>query len=206
MKPDFAKHADGLVPVVIQDADTRRVLMVGYMNEDAWTRTREENRVTFYSRSKGRLWTKGETSGHLLAVEDMRLDCDSDAALIRVRPAGPVCHTGSRSCFGDGDASGFLHALERIIDDRLRGPFTGSYTQRLQAAGVQKIAQKVGEEAVECILEAQAPDTGRLKEEAADLLFHLLVLLRARGVGLEEVEAILAARHPGLDVRVFDGP
>ena len=197
MKPDFAKHADGLMPVVIQDADTLQVLMVGYMNDDAWTRTREEKRVTFFSRNKGRLWTKGETSGHFLAVEDMHLDCDGDAALIRVRPAGPVCHTGSYSCFGDADASGFLHALERIIDDRLHAPFTGSYTQRLHAAGVQKIAQKVGEEAVECILEAHVSDTGRLKEESADLLFHLLVLLRAKGVGLEEIEAILAARHLG---------
>jgi phosphoribosyl-ATP pyrophosphohydrolase/phosphoribosyl-AMP cyclohydrolase len=197
MKPDFAKHADGLMPVVIQDADTRQVLMVAYMNDEAWTRTREEKRVTFYSRSKGRLWTKGETSGHYLEVDDIRLDCDRDAALIRVRPAGPVCHTGSRSCFGDADASGFLHALQRIIDDRLRAPFSGSYTQRLQAAGVQKIAQKVGEEAVECILEALTPDTGRLKEEAADLLFHLMVLLRTKGVALEDIEAILAARHHG---------
>lgn len=201
MKPDFAKHADGLLPVVIQDADTRQVLMVGYMNDDAWTRTRDDGRVTFYSRSKRRLWTKGEVSGHYLAVEDMRLDCDSDAALIRVRPAGPVCHTGSRSCFGDAGASGFLHVLERIIDDRLRAPFSGSYTQQLHAAGIQKIAQKVGEEAVECILEASTPDTGRLKEEAADLLFHLLVLLRARGLALDEIETILAARHHGSDAR-----
>lgn len=204
-----------LIPAVIQDATTGRVLMLGYMNRKALKRTRKTGRVTFWSRSRGELWEKGESSGNTLHVESMALDCDGDALLIRARPSGPVCHTGSDTCWGesnapsgyptadedisvadpDGQVAGFLHELERIIDRRIDTAGEESYTVRLLREGSKKIAQKVGEEGVEVALEAAAGDDERLLEESADLLYHLVVMLRSRGRRLGDVEAVLRARH-----------
>ncbi len=196
MTPDFNKNADGLLPAVIQHADTLQVLMVGYMNAEALETTRQLGRVTFFSRSKNRLWTKGERSGHFLQLADIRLDCDADALLVKARPLGPTCHTGARSCFQEQTARGFLYALEQTIADRIADTANeSSYTQRLYRSGLQKIAQKVGEEAVETILEARSGSLEHLQNEAADLLYHLLLLLQARGSNLEAVEAVLMERR-----------
>ncbi len=184
----------GLVPVVIQHADSLHVLMLGYMNAEALEQTRCEGKVTFFSRSKNRLWTKGETSGNFLWVSEMREDCDSDALLVKVRPEGPVCHTGAASCFREESPKGFLYELEQTIAQRIDSGAEDSYTSRLVQRGINKVAQKVGEEAVELVIEAKDNDPDLFKGEAADLLFHLLILLKAKGFSLEEVEAVLRAR------------
>jgi len=191
---DFSK-GDGLVPVVIQDNTTLQVLMVGYMNEEAYLKTETEGRVTFYSRSRQTLWTKGETSGNWLRVVTTETDCDNDAILIKAEPSGPVCHTGTWSCFGEQPAKGFLYRLEEIINNRIEEGSTGSYTSRLFSEGTRKIAQKVGEEAVELVIEAMGDNIGLFKNEAADLLYHLLILLRAKQVNLSEIEEVLLSRH-----------
>ena len=186
---------DGLIPAVIQDNTTLQVLMVGYMNEEAYLKTADEDRVTFFSRSKQRLWTKGESSGNFLTVKEILPDCDRDALLIRVVPAGPVCHLGTYSCFGDMEAKGFLYRLEQIINARIDEDAPDSYTNKLYRKGINKIAQKVGEEAVELVIEAKDNDIDLFKNEAADLLYHLLVLLRARSVELTDIEELLSERH-----------
>ena len=194
MNIDFAK-GNGIVPVVIQDNNTLQVLMVGYMNEEAYIKTSEEKKVTFFSRSKNRLWTKGETSGNYLYVEEVLTDCDNDSLLIKVNPAGPVCHTGSISCFGNENAKGFIYKLEHIIDQRIKNDTEGSYTNKLYKKGINKVAQKVGEEAVELVIEAKDENIELFKNEAADLLYHLLILLKIKGVTLESIEGVLKERH-----------
>ena len=191
---DFDK-GNGLVPVVVQDDITMQVLMVGYMNGEAYRRTLEEGIVTFFSRSKQRLWTKGETSGNYLRVKGITADCDSDTILIRAEPAGPVCHKGTYSCFGEARAKGFIYKLENVINQRIEEDTAGSYTNKLFKKGINKIAQKVGEEAVELIIEAKDDNIELFKNEAADLLYHLLVLLRAKGVNFSDIEEVLVSRH-----------
>lgn len=188
------KKMDGLLPAVVQDADTHAVLMLGYMDRAALEATLAGGEVTFYSRSRGRLWRKGETSGNVLRLVAWRADCDGDALLIRARPAGPVCHTGAPSCFGE-PAQAFLPRLERIVAERSRAAPEQSYTARLLAAGLPRIAQKLGEEGVETALAAASGQRGELIAESADLLYHLAVLWRAGGVSLAEVEEELARRH-----------
>ncbi len=197
LQPDFAKTADGLLPVIIQDNRTGVVLMLGYMNAGALAATQQSGLVTFFSRSKQRLWIKGETSGHTLQVRELLLDCDQDAILVKAEPNGPVCHTGDDTCWSESNQSAhFLHTLESIIQTRQAGGDTnGSYTARLLASGLNKVAQKVGEEAVETVIEALGNNRERLLEETADLLYHLLVLLAAKNVRLAEVENILRTRH-----------
>lgn len=196
--PDFTKTTDGLIPAVIQDARTATVLMLGYMNAAALQQTQETGFVTFFSRSKQRLWKKGEESGHVLHVREILLDCDTDALLIRAEPAGPVCHTGADTCWNQpNEAPDFLHRLENIIRSKTNDAPQVSYTAQLFASGIAKIAQKVGEEAVETIIEAMGNDRDRLLNESADLLYHLLVLLAAKEVRLEEVENVLLSRHKG---------
>lgn len=195
MKPDFTKYSDGLLPVIVQDYSTSKVLMLGFMNEAALTKTQQEGKVTFYSRSKNRLWTKGETSGNFLAVKEILPDCDNDTLLIRALPAGPVCHTGADTCFGEKNPRFSLQQLEAIIADRKNNPTDSSYTASLFAKGINKIAQKVGEEAVELVIESKDEDEEKFLNEAADLLYHYLVLLQAKNHTLEQVISILAARH-----------
>lgn len=194
MNIDFSK-GNGLVPVVIQDNNTLQVLMLGYMNEEAFEKTGKEKIVTFFSRSKNRLWTKGETSGNYLYVENILSDCDNDSILIKVKPAGPVCHTGSTACFGEETAKGFIYKLEQIINQRIENDTNDSYTNKLYKKGINKVAQKVGEEVVELIIEAKDDNTELFKNEAADLLYHLLILLKAKGVNLQRIEEILQKRH-----------
>jgi phosphoribosyl-ATP pyrophosphohydrolase/phosphoribosyl-AMP cyclohydrolase len=197
MKPDFHK-SNGLIPAIIQDADTAKVLMLGYMNEEAFQKTQAEGRVTFYSRSKQRLWTKGETSGNFLELVEMRLDCDQDALLVKVHPAGPVCHTGADTCFEETNQGGgvdFLLQLAAVIRDRRQHPSEKSYTNKLFRKGINKIAQKVGEEAVELVIEAKDDNMDLFQNEAADLLYHLLVLLEAKDTRLETVVEVLQERH-----------
>jgi phosphoribosyl-ATP pyrophosphohydrolase/phosphoribosyl-AMP cyclohydrolase len=191
---DFIK-GNGLVPVVIQDNNTLQVLMVGYMNKEALEKTIEEKKVTFFSRSKNRLWTKGETSGNYLNVTDIKPDCDKDTLLIKVHPEGPTCHTGSTSCFGDETPKGFIYELEQIIDQRITKNIEDSYTNRLYKKGINKVAQKVGEEAVELIIEAKDNNIDLFKNEAADLLYHYLILLKTKGIDLQSIEEILKKRH-----------
>ncbi|RMF58767.1 MAG: bifunctional phosphoribosyl-AMP cyclohydrolase/phosphoribosyl-ATP diphosphatase HisIE [Calditrichaeota bacterium] len=195
MKIDFEKGG-GLAPAVIQDARTGRVLMLGYMNEEALQQTRESGRVTFFSRSRQKLWTKGETSGNFLLVESIQIDCDGDALLIKVHPTGPVCHTGADTCFAEENrpSGSFLFQLEHLVQERKRDLPAGSYTSELLRKGVERIAQKVGEEATEVVIAALDP-RGRLLEETADLLYHLLVLLCVREHTLSEVVAVLEKRH-----------
>jgi len=193
MNIDFAK-GDGLVPVVIQHANTLQVLMLGYMNEEAFAKTKEEQIVTFFSRSKQRLWTKGETSGNTLVVVSMREDCDQDTILIQVLPKGPTCHTGSTSCFKEETAKGFLYALESTIQQRIDDNDETSYTNKLYRRGINKVAQKVGEEAVEVVIEAIDDNEERLVYEGADLLYHLLILLKAKGLNLATLENELKSR------------
>ena len=196
MKPDFTKSADGLIPVIIQDNITNVVLMLGYMNQDAFNKTHQENRVTFFSRSKNRLWTKGEESGNFLNVDDLLIDCDNDTILIKVSPSGPTCHTGSDTCFNETNVSAnFLTELESIIRDRKNNPTDNSYTSSLFAKGINKIAQKVGEEAVEVVIEAKDNNDELFKGEAADLLFHYLILLQAKNCTLKDVIDILKTRN-----------
>ncbi len=191
----------GLVPAVIQDEQTSQVLMLGYMNQEALEKTQQEGLVTFFSRSKNRLWTKGETSGNTLQVVSIAEDCDNDSLLIKVRPNGPTCHTGATSCFGEeqtakrAKAIQFIAQLEEVIQQRKANPAEGSYTNFLFEKGVNKIAQKVGEEAVETVIDAVAGKLDTMKGEAADLLYHLLVLLAATGLELADVVAVLQERH-----------
>jgi len=194
MNIDFTK-ANGLVPVVIQDNNTLQVLMVGYMNEKAFSKTTKENIVTFFSRSKNRLWTKGETSGNYLNVREIYADCDNDSILIKVDPAGPVCHKGSTSCFADETSKGFIYKLEQVIDQRIKDNSEESYTNKLYKKGINKVAQKVGEEAVELVIEAKDNNIDLFKNEAADLFYHLLILLKTKGVTLESIEEVLKKRH-----------
>jgi len=194
MNIDFSK-GDGLVPVVIQDAQTLEVLMLGYMNEEAWKKTEAEKKVTFFSRSKNRLWTKGEESGYFLHVVSSHLDCDQDTILLLVNPVGPTCHTGSRSCFQTEFNQNFLFQLERIIQHRIDFPSDESYVNRLRGRGINKIAQKVGEEAVETVIAALRETDMDFINESSDLLFHLLVLLKEKGMGLETVAKNLESRH-----------
>ncbi len=196
---DFDKTG-GLLPAIIQHAETGAVLMLGYMNPQALAATVTRRRVVFWSRSKQRLWEKGEISGHTLDVVAIHEDCDQDALLVLARPAGPVCHTGTATCFGDGpltraEALGFLGQLEQVIEQRISSGDATSYTARLFNEGTRRLAQKVGEEGVEVALAGVADDDAALVNESADLLFHLAVLLRGRGLSLEDVAAELAARH-----------
>ena len=192
---DFDK-TDGLIPAVIQDAKTSQVMMLGYMTRDALQKTIDGGKVTFFSRSKNRLWTKGETSGNYIDLVDIKSDCDNDTLLITANPNGPVCHTGSDTCFDEVRLEKFtLKTLERVIQKRKEEPKEGSYTNRLFEEGTPKISQKVGEEAVETIIEAMKGDKDRLKEETADLLYHLLVLLADSEVTLQEVLEVLEKRH-----------
>lgn len=210
MELDFDKMPDRLVPAIVQDASTRRVLMLGYFNAEAWALTQASGTVTFYSRSKQRLWTKGETSGNVLRVVSLHADCDQDAVLVYAEPAGPTCHRGTVSCFDELPATGeapaapasapavtLLTELEQLIAERQRNPAAepGSYTVRLFEKGLPRIAQKVGEEAVEAVIEAMAGNREALAGEAADLLYHLLVLLRVSGSSLAEVLQVLSQRH-----------
>lgn len=193
---DFEKSG-GLVPAIIQDEDTHQVLMLGYMNQAAFDKTLEENVITFYSRSKDRLWTKGETSGHFLHLVSWKVDCDQDTLLFRVHPQGPVCHTGSDTCFDEPNVNlNFLEKLETVIRQRRDEPEgTASYTASLFRKGINKVAQKVGEEAVELVIEAKDDNETLFLGEAADLLFHYLVLLAAKGYALKDVVTVLQARN-----------
>lgn len=195
MNLDFGKYADGLVPAVVQDDRTDRVLMVGFMNAEAINETQASGRVTFFSRSKGRRWTKGETSGNYLELVSISADCDSDSLLIRALPAGPVCHTGADTCFGETNRPDVIDELEAVISNRLSSPSDNSYVSRLHAKGINAIAQKVGEEAVELVIAAKDEDIDAFKEEAADLIFHVLVLLQAKGSRLQDVLDVLKARR-----------
>ena len=184
-----------LLPVIIQHHTTLQVLMLGYMNREAYEQTLREQRVTFFSRSRNRLWTKGETSGNYLTVKNMLYDCDGDTILIFAEPAGPTCHTGSTSCFGEETAKGFLYELERVITQRIEEKNEASYTYKTFSKGINKIAQKVGEEAVELVIEAKDDNPTLFKNEAADLLYHFLILLKARNLQLEDIERVLAERR-----------
>lgn len=196
MTLDFNKYADALVPAIIQDYDTHKVLMMGFMNEAALLQTEQTGRVTFYSRSKQRLWTKGEESGNFLEVKSMAADCDHDTLLIKVHPVGPVCHTGADTCWSEPNHSDdFLFYLQDIIRLRRQAPPEDSYVSRLFAKGINKIAQKVGEEAVEMVIEAKDDNRELFLNEAADLLFHYLLLVNAKGYNLQDVIAILQKRH-----------
>jgi phosphoribosyl-ATP pyrophosphohydrolase/phosphoribosyl-AMP cyclohydrolase len=194
MNIDFNK-TDGLVPVIIQDEQTLEVLMLGYMNKEAYDKTVDENIVTFFSRSKSRLWKKGETSNNFLHVKSMHLDCDNDTLLIKVKADGPTCHTGSRSCFKTNYNQNFILKLEEIIGDRYENPKEGSYVNKLKGKGLNKIAQKVGEEAVETVIAALNETETDLINESSDLIFHLLVLLREKGLNLERIAKNLEERH-----------
>lgn len=196
--PDWAK-GNGLLPAIVQHWLSGEVLMLGYMNADALVQTQADGRVTFYSRSKQRLWMKGESSGNVLALKSIRLDCDADTLLIQAEPRGPTCHTGTSSCFGDSadvrPPLGFLAELDALVAQRHVERPTGSYTTKLFDDGIRRIAQKVGEEGVETALAAVVQDDEALLGEAADLLFHLVVVLRARGLSLADAIAVLADRH-----------
>ena len=193
MKIDFSKH-DGLVPAIIQHAQTDQVLMLGYMNQEAFDKTEAEGKVTFYSRSKNRLWTKGEESGNFLFLKEIAVDCDNDTLLIKAMPQGPTCHTGSTSCFKEETAKGFIYKLENTIEQRIADGDNKSYTNSLFKRGVNKVAQKVGEEAVELVIEAKDDNLDLFKNEAADLLYHFLILLKTKDVKLEDIEAVLKGR------------
>lgn len=194
MTIDFNK-GEGLVPVIIQDYQTLEVLMLGYMNQEAWEKTQAEQKVTFFSRSKGRLWTKGEESGNFLHVKSMHIDCDQDTILILVDPVGPTCHTGSRSCFKTEFNQNFLLQLERIVQHRIDFQSEESYVNRLRVRGINKIAQKVGEEAVETVIAALTETDTDFINETSDLLFHLIVLLKEKGMSLETIAKNLESRH-----------
>ena len=193
MKINF-NTADGLVPVIIQNNLTQQVLMLGYMNQDAFDKTEKEGKVTFFSRSKNRLWTKGETSGNFLLVKEIQLDCDMDALLIKAEPIGPTCHTGSTSCFNEETSKGYLYSLEQTISQRIDSDDEKSYTNQLFKQGINKVIQKVGEEAIELVIEAKDDNEELFKNEAADLLYHFLILLKYKNIKLEKVEQILASR------------
>jgi phosphoribosyl-ATP pyrophosphohydrolase/phosphoribosyl-AMP cyclohydrolase len=191
---DFTK-LNGLVPCIVQDADTQVVLMLGFMNAEALEKTIQERRVTFFSRSKQRLWTKGETSGNFLELKDILLDCDQDTLLVKANPVGPACHTGADTCFNETNPAWHIRGLEKVIADRKSNPKKGSYTTTLFESGMNKIAQKVGEEAVELVIEAKDDNKELFLNEAADLMYHYLVLLQAKGYSLADVEGVLKQRH-----------
>jgi phosphoribosyl-ATP pyrophosphohydrolase/phosphoribosyl-AMP cyclohydrolase len=194
MNIDFEK-SNGLVPVVIQDVQTLEVLMLGYMNEEAWTKTQEEGKVTFFSRTKNRLWTKGETSGNFLHVKETHVDCDNDTILIKVSAEGPTCHTGARSCFSTNYNQNFIFELENIIADRYANPSEASYVNKLRQRGLNKIAQKVGEEGVETVIAALNETDFDFVNESSDLVFHLLVLLKEKGKSLKDIAINLESRN-----------
>lgn len=196
-KADFNKNKDGLLPAIIQDLTTKNVLMLGYMNEEALQKTITTGQVTFFSRSKSRLWTKGEESGNYLRLEKIELDCDQDTFLIQVTPQGPTCHTGTDTCWGKENLSqfGFFTHLEEIIQQRKTDLSSESYVASLFKEGINKIAQKVGEEAVEVVIEAKDNDDNLFLNEASDLLFHYLILLQAKGFQLKDIEEVLKNRH-----------
>jgi phosphoribosyl-ATP pyrophosphohydrolase/phosphoribosyl-AMP cyclohydrolase len=191
---NFSKSG-GLVPCIVQDVKTKQVLMLGFMNEEAYQKTLREKKVTFFSRTKQRLWTKGETSGNFLEVVEILLDCDQDTLLIKANPVGPVCHTGADTCFFEKNDSWNLNSLEVVIKDRKANPVKGSYTTSLFESGINKVAQKVGEEAVELVIEAKDDNKDLFLNEAADLMYHYLVLLTEKGFALEDVIEILRKRH-----------
>lgn len=197
MKVDFKKFLDGLAPAIVQDNQTSKVLMLGFMNQEALDRTEKDGKVTFFSRSKGRLWTKGEESGNFLLLKSIAVDCDQDTLLIKAEPLGPVCHTGADTCWDEKNhREDFLATLEEIIQERkLQADTDGSYVAKLFSKGINKIAQKVGEEAVELVIEAKDHDDKLFLNEAADLLFHYLILLNAKGYSLQDVTDILKTRH-----------
>lgn len=196
MNIDFDKE-NGLVPAIVQDAETKTVLMLGYMNDEAYKKTVETGKVTFFSRSKQRLWTKGEESGNFLHLKDIKVDCDRDTLLVKARPEGPTCHTGTDTCWKEDNKPhfGFLSVLEDVIRDRKENTSSKSYVSSLFDAGMNKIAQKVGEEAVEVVIEAKDNRDDLFLNESADLLFHYLILLQAKGYTLSDVEKILRERH-----------
>ena len=194
MQIDFNK-GDGLIPIIIQNTISLQVLMLGYMNEEAYIKTKTEGLVTFFSRSKNRLWTKGESSKNFLRVDDMQIDCDRDTILIKATPEGPTCHTGSTSCFKEETSKGFIYELEQTINQRIDEDDSRSYTNQLFKRGINKVAQKVGEEAVEVVIEAKDNDANLFKNEAADLMYHYLILLKAKGFSLIDIEEILSERN-----------
>ncbi len=196
MTINFEKYADALVPAIVQDAETNKVLMLGFMSKESYEATLVEKKVVFFSRSKQRLWMKGETSGNFLHVVDILKDCDEDTLLIKVKPAGAVCHTGADTCFAEKNTSGnFIYQLEKIIGQRRLSTDSTSYTRSLFESGLNRIAQKVGEEAVETLIASKDDDENAFINEAADLLFHYLVLLQAKGTNLTKIENVLSMRH-----------
>jgi phosphoribosyl-ATP pyrophosphohydrolase/phosphoribosyl-AMP cyclohydrolase len=192
---NLEKCADGLLPVIVQDAATLKVLMLGYMNREAFDKTVAEGRVTFFSRTRSTLWTKGETSGNYLLVKDMYIDCDGDTLLVKAEPIGPTCHRGTTSCFDTPESEGFIRHLQQVVQQRHRDMPEGSYTTKLFIKGVKKIAQKVGEEAVESVVEAVDGNRDRFIYEASDMIYHLLVLMEQMGCSIEDMERELALRH-----------
>ena len=192
---NLEKCADGLLPVIVQDAATLKVLMLGYMNREAFDKTVAEGRVTFFSRTRSTLWTKGETSGNYLLVKNMYIDCDGDTLLVKAEPIGPTCHRGTTSCFDTPESEGFIRHLQQVVQQRHRDMPEGSYTTKLFIKGVKKIAQKVGEEAVESVVEAVDGNRDRFIYEASDMIYHLLVLMEQMGCSIEDMERELALRH-----------
>ena len=192
---NLEKCADGLLPVIVQDAATLKVLMLGYMNREAFDKTVAEGRVTFFSRTRSTLWTKGETSGNYLLVKDMYIDCDGDTLLVKAEPIGPTCHRGTMSCFDTPESEGFIRHLQQVVQQRHRDMPEGSYTTKLFIKGVKKIAQKMGEEAVESVVEAVDGNRDRFIYEASDMIYHLLVLMEQMGCSIEDMERELALRH-----------
>ena len=198
MNIDFTKSNDGLVPVIIQNYLNNQVLMLGYMNQEAFDKTKEIGKVTFFSRSKNRLWTKGEESGNFLEVKSIAIDCDNDTILIKAKPYGPTCHTGATTCFKEENNKGFVYELEQTINDRIDlDDDPNSYTNKLYKRGINKVAQKVGEEAIEVVIEAKDNNDELFLNESADLLYHYLILLKAKGFKLQDVEDILKSRENG---------
>jgi phosphoribosyl-AMP cyclohydrolase / phosphoribosyl-ATP pyrophosphohydrolase len=196
MTVNFKRYSDGLVPAIVQDEATNKVLMLGFMNAEALIKTSELQKVTFFSRSKSRLWTKGEESGNYLFVKEIKVDCDNDTLLIKVQPTGPVCHTGADTCWDEKNETGnFLVQLENIIAERKNNLSENSYISSLFKNGINKIAQKVGEEAIELVIEAKDDNAGLFKNEAADLLFHYLILLNTKGFAMSDITEILKQRH-----------
>jgi phosphoribosyl-ATP pyrophosphohydrolase/phosphoribosyl-AMP cyclohydrolase len=195
LKINFSKYSDKLAPAIIQDNSTGKVLMLGFMNEEAYNKTVQENRITFFSRTKQRLWTKGETSGNFIQVSEIKIDCDNDTLLIKATPTGPVCHTGADTCFNEENNRWDLFALEEVIMNRKANPQSGSYTTSLFEAGINKVAQKVGEEAVELIIESKDSNRALFLNEAADLMYHYLVLLSAKDCSMNDVLEVLKKRH-----------
>jgi len=194
-KVEFNKSSDGLIPAIVQDAVSLNVLMLGYMSRESVLKTIEERRVCFYSRSKKRLWTKGESSGNFLTVVDLSLDCDRDTLLIKVNPNGPVCHNGTYSCFGEKDSKGFIRVLEGVIEERRVAPPTNSYTSKLLNGDIRRVAKKVGEEASEVIIEAVTNNRERVIYEIGDLVYHTLVLMNKLEISIDDIEKELIVRH-----------